>query len=81
MLWIPGIALLPSLCLALLILLAQEARATLSWPFVQPEVLPWFLFAALLPPVLVGLAGLFLIGRRGGARSGAEPDPLEIFRR
>lgn len=81
MVWMPGIALLPALCLALLALLLREARATLPWPFVQPEVLPWFLVLALLPPVLVALVGLSLVGWRRGVRSDAEPDPLEIFRR
>jgi hypothetical protein len=81
MVWIAGIALLPGVCLALLVLLLWEARATLWWPFVQPEVLSWFLLAAILPPALAGLAGLALVGWGRGARRGAEHDSLEIFRR
>jgi hypothetical protein len=81
MVWIPGIALLPALCLTLLVLLLVEARATLPWPFVRLEVLPWFLVSAFLPLVLVILAGVSLIGWRRGSRYDAEQDSLEIFRR
>ena len=81
MVWIPGIALLPVVSLTLVVLLLREARPALPWPFVHPEVLPWFLVSAVLPLALVILAGLSLIGWSRGTRLDAEQDSLEIFRR